>query len=236
MKSGSSRASSGRNSLGKRDRSILSDVIRYRLTTNEIVQSRYLPTAVPNAVSKITSRLANTGWLTRRSLFDNRTYFTPSRQLCMHFGLPISRSRPLGAQTLATALSIANYCQLSSPGHQLLDAKDYASAWTWIPQKLRTLPGAVDSHSDTATLRLVRVDLGGSPDHVASKCAHDIKIRCNLESFRNLLNLRRLVVVVLTTTDNKRLLIMRAIQKRSWPENTRFEVVVISDLFPLLIV
>ena len=25
-------------------------------------------------------------------------------------------------------------------------------------------------------------------------------------------------------------------QKRSWPENTRFEVVVISDLFPLLIV
>ena len=236
MKSGNSIASSGRQSLGKRDRTILSDVIRYRLTTNEIVQARYLPTAVPNAVSKITSRLASTGWLTRRSLFDNRAYFTPGRQLCMHFGLPVSRSRPLGPQTLATALSIANYCQLSSPSHQLLDEKDYASSWTWIPKKMRTLPGAIDPHSDSVILRLVRVDLGGTPDHVATKCAHDIKIRSNIEGFRNLLKPRCLVVVVLTTTENKRQLIMRAIQKRSWPENTRFEVVVISDLCPLLIV
>ncbi len=234
MKSGKSPSGSRRQQLGKRDRAIVADVIRYRLTTNELIHQRYLPQANINAVTKITSRLTAAGWLQRHTLVGSQLYFVPSRTACRHFALSISRCRPMGLQTLATSLSIAQYCQTLSQGYRLVDSGDLELYWSWIPPKLRRFPYAMLPGADAVQLRPIRVDLGGTPEHVATKCAHDIKLRQQVGGFRALLSERRLVYVVLTSTDTKKDLIKSAIQNRDWPDNTRFEVVEIPDLCWLL--
>ncbi len=234
MSFGNSNGSSNRRSLGKRDRQIISDVVRYRMTTNEIVRTQYLPDAVPNAVSKITSRLVDGGWLTRHSLYDNRDYFTPGKRLCGQFGLPISRCRPLGTQSLASHLSVSAYCIRANPQYRLLDEANFATTWFWIPEKLRTLPCVVESSSQETALRLVRVDLGGTPAHVAMKCHRDMNVRCNVAGFPKLLAERRLVLVVLTSTESKKELLVSALRKGDWPVNTRLEVFVVPELCYLI--
>lgn len=234
MKSGKPPSGGSRQQLGKRDRTIVADVVRYKLTTNELIHQRYLPEASINAVTKITSRLTAAGWLQRHTLVGSQLYFVPSRTTCRHFALPISRCRPLGLQTLATSLTIAQYCQTLSQGYRLVDSGDLELYWAWIPPKLRTLPYAMFPGGDTGQLRPIRVDLGGTPDHVATKCAHDIKLRQQVGGFRALLSERRLVYVVLTSTNTKKDLIKSALQKRDWPNNMRFEVVEIPDLCWLL--
>ncbi len=234
MKSGKSSPSGSRQQLGKRDRAILADVLRYKLTTNELIHQLYLPEANINAVTKITSRLTGAGWLQRHTLVGSQLYFVPSRTACRHFALPISRCRPLGLQTLATSLSIAQYCQTLSQGYRLVDSKELELHWPWIPTKLCTLPYAMLPSGQAGQLRPLRVDLGGTPEHVATKCAHDIKQRQQVGGFRALLSERRLVYVVLTSTAAKKDLIKRALQKRDWPDNMRFEVVEIPDLCWLL--
>lgn len=234
MKSGKSPSGGNHRQLGKRDRAILADVIRYRLTTNELVHQRYLPQANINAVTKITSRLTMAGWIQRHTLVGSQLYFVPSRTACRHFALPVSRCRPLGLQSLATSLSIAQYCQTASQGYRLVDSSDLELNWPWIPPKLRTIPYAMLPGGDGGQLRPMRVDLGGTPEHVATKCAHDIKLRQQVGGFRALLGERRLVYVVLTSTKIKKDLIKSALQKRNWPDNMRFEVVVIPDLCWLL--
>ncbi len=234
MKSGKSPSRGNHRQLGKRDRAILADVIRYRLTTNELIHQRYLPQASINAVTKITSRLTTAGWVQRHTLVGSQLYFVPSRTACRHFALPISRCRPLGLQSLATSLSIAQYCQTESQGYRLVDSGDLELRWPWIPPKLRTIPYAMLPGSDAGQLRPIRVDLGGTPEHVANKCTHDIKLRQQVGGFRALLNERRLMYVVLTSTKIKKDFIKSALQKRNWPDNMRFEVVEIPDLCWLL--
>ena len=234
MKSGKSPSGGNHRQLGKRDRAILADVLRYRLTTNELIHQRYLPQASINAVTKITSRLTTAGWVQRHTLVGSQLYFVPSRTACRHFALPISRCRPLGLQSLATSLSIAQYCQTESQGYRLVDSGDLELHWPWIPSKLRAIPYAMLPGSDAGQLRPIRVDLGGTPEHVAIKCAHDIKLRQQVGGFRALLNERRLMYVVLTSTNTKKDLIKSALQKRDWPDNMRFEVVEIPDLCWLL--
>ena len=219
---------------GKRDQAILADAMHYRLTTNEFVRERFLPDSTENATTKVTSRLVRDGWLSSHTLVDKRLYFTPGSLCVKQFGVPPSRLRPLGVQALATSLSIASYCLDPGRQGQLLGSKLFENAWSWIPVKLRSRPYTVDAVEGVPTLKIIRVDLGGNPEHVANKCVHDLKVRCDIPGFKSLLSQRRFVLVVLTTTESKKQLIMRSLQKRTWPNNTRFEIVEISDLCKLL--
>ncbi len=238
MKSGSGKSSASRRALGKRDRQILKDVVRYRVLTNELVRFRHLPNSNINAATKVTSRLALSSWLQRHDYVDGRLYFVPGPALCQSLGLPKSRIRPLGPQTLVTAMAIANYCLQAAPTVKLLTPDEIAKSWHWIPDKHRTIAHA-DEASDDSTiatdslLRLIRVDLGGTPAHVAQKCQHDMKVRLT-KGYMQLLGERRLLYVILTATESKKQLIMREVKKRVWPSGTRFEVSIVDELCLLL--
>ena len=235
MKSGNSqRQTALRDQLGKRDRSILADVLLYRLITNEIVGARHLPGLSANAVTKVTARLVRDKWLQSHSLFEKCVYFGPGKSCARQYGLPASRVLPFGTQALASHLSIASYCLEPSKQYQLLSTHQFTNSWSWIPQKLRILPHAVQQSEDKLQLRILRVDLGGTPVHVATKCNQDINLRREVTGYAQLLADRKLVYVVLTSTDSKKQAIMLALQKRRWPVNTRFEVAVIPALCRLL--
>jgi hypothetical protein len=127
-------------------------------------------------------------------------------------------------------MSIVAYCTRAVPRYRLLDQADFTSSWSWIPEKLRTLPYVVESNSPETALRLVRIDLGGTPAHVAMKCDRDMHVRCNVPGFRKLLADRRLVLVVLTSTESKKELLVAALKKGDWPVNTRLDVFVVPEL------
>ncbi len=239
MKSGKPSKRSIRLHLGKRDRAILDEVVRYRVLTNELVHLRHLPFASINAATKVTHRLTEGGWLQRYEYICGRWYFVPGKKLCQHLGLPSARVRPLGCQTLVTAMALAHYCLKAALGCKLLRSDELARDWQWIPDKLRTLPHAVDAaidtgHEQTSLLRLIRVDLGGTPAHVAQKCLYDFKQRLPLREFTRRLVQRQLIYVVLTATETKKQLIMRELKKRQWPTGARFEISVVPELCFLL--
>jgi hypothetical protein len=237
MKSGSSNSKANRRELGKRDREILKDVVRYRVLTNDLIRFRHLPKSNINATTKVTNRLAVSGWLQRHDYLDGRLYFVPGQALCQSLGLPKNRVRPLGTQTLVTAMALAQYCLRTVPDVQLLSQDEISKDWNWIPQKHRSIAHAVDTSGESATntsqLRLIRVDLGGTPAHVAQKCQHDMKCRL-ANDYAKLLSERRLMYVVLTATEAKKQLIMHEIKKRSWPAGMRFEIAIVDELCVLL--
>ena len=238
MKSGSGRSKSSRRTLGKRDREILKDVVRHRVLTNELVRFRHLPSSNINATTKVTSRLADRGWLQKHDYLNGRLYFVPGLALCQSLGLPKNRIRPLGTQTLVTAMALANYCLRMQLNVQLQSQEELTRDWNWIPQKHRPLAHAVETSGDARTgsetqLRLIRVDLGGTPAHVAQKCQYDMKVRV-AKGYTQLMSERRLLYVVLTTTEAKKLLIMHELKKRSWPAGARFAIEIIDELCLLL--
>lgn len=233
MKSGKANVRSQfREQLGSRDRRIMADVVRYRLTTNEIVRWCYVPTGSANAATKITGRLVRQGWLNAYPLVDKRLYFVPGKSLVRTLGLPAGRTRPLGVQSLATHLSLANFCKSGTTPYQLLDDAGIAERFPWIPQPLRSTAHVVSVGHDRS-LRLIRVDFGGTADYVAKKCRAELSRRESVPGFAKLLSAKQLVLVVLTATECKCDLIKQAIQKLSWPPTIRLQVVVDGDLSQL---
>jgi hypothetical protein len=79
-------------------------------------------------------------------------------------------------------------------------------------------------------LELVRVDLGGSPNHVAKKTARDCSRRIDIPEFRKLVDDQRFQLVVLTTTTAKARLIRQAMEGLSWESNLRLHIATISRL------
>ena len=211
----------------------MADVIRYRLTTNEFIHDRFLSHAQPNAVVKVTGRLVRQGWLQAHPLLDRQQYFVAGSKLVKLHGLPISRTRPLGPQSLASLFAIAKYCLTAGIAAQLATDDELIQTYTWMDKSLLHSPQLIERDGTVVTLRLVRVDLGGTPEHVGKKCVHDLSIRQPYVSFNQMVVAKRFVMVVLTASPAKQELIQKVIAKRQWPKGMRFQVYVVPELAQL---
>lgn len=217
-----------------RDYRIFDDVIRFRLTTNEAIAKSHLAKAKSNATVKITRRLARNGWLQSYAFDGRRLYFVAGTRLIQQFGLPINRCQPLGPQSLATQLSLLEYCFSQRPSLQLLVEKEIDSILGKTSKEQRSLPLAIEPESKNTPLRLIRVDLGGTPAHVAKKLASDVRIRESHDVYAQLIAARNLIIVIITSTDAKKSFIEDAIRKRKWPAGLRFNVAIVRCLSNLL--
>ncbi len=220
--------------LGKRDRRILNDIIRFRVVTNESILQSHLPEAKSNATVKVTGRLVKCGWLKPFEFLGRKQYFVAGTRLIRLFGLPANRGRPLGPQSLAIQLSILEFCYLAKPILRLMLDKELTAMLGELTKKQRVTPHAVEVGNAQGPLRLIRVDLGGSPTHVSKKLASDIGVRESQRAYAKLLADRSLILVVLTSTDTKKAFIEDAIRKREWPGGLRINVVVIPCLSSLI--
>jgi hypothetical protein len=220
--------------LGARDRRILNDVVRSRVVTNESIRQAHLPESSANATTKVTSRLVKCGWLKPFEFQERRQYFVAGPRLIKLFGLPVNRGRPLGPQALAIQLSILEFCNTLKPALRLMLDKEMTLMLGSLTNKQMATPHAVEAGNVQGPLRIIRVDLGGTPTHVAKKLAMDIKIRESQPSYAKLLTQRSLILVVLTSTDTKKAFIEDAIRKRKWPAGIRINVIVVPCLISLI--
>lgn len=96
--------------LQDRDEEILEFVLRYRMTTREVLQRGYFSDSELNAVTKVTSRLVDVGYLARHDFIGTSSYYTLGILAAKYFGIPKRCAEPLGVQSLFIQYGILEYC------------------------------------------------------------------------------------------------------------------------------
>lgn len=210
-----------------RDGEIVDFVLRYRLGTNAAIHRTIFVDQSINAVTKVTARLCACGLLRRYPLIPPETYFTVGPEVVRQYGISPRRTEPLGPQALPIEYGVLMYATHSNQPRRRLTPADIADCMQWMPEGFRRTPYCL---TEDGRLELIRVDLGGSPQHVARKVAKDVSARLEVGELAELVAANRFQVVILTTTNEKSRLIASAIETQSWSQTVAMHMVVIQRL------
>ncbi len=221
--------------LSRRQRKIIEQVVRDRLTTNEAVQRLFFDDRHPTSVTRATAELCALGWLTAFPLVYPTKYFRLGKRAASAFGLTVHSTYPLGPHSLPTEYAVLRYTSSNHTDVRRLMTSEivrqhpwHKAAWLYAPHCLRSRLDAMD------LTELIRVDLGGPADHIARKCQAEINARLTTDAFRALLGERTFQLVVITGSTEKASQIDAALTAHSWPTGLQFRIAVFTDLLPLL--
>ena len=214
--------------MNDRDQTIIDLTNRYRLGTNATYRHLAFDGQSMNAVTKVTARLCRQGLLSRYPLVPPEDYFTLGPRSAKQFGVSTRRTEPLGPQALPIDYAVLLYATHGDRTRLL--PEELRQAATWMPDELTHAPHC---RTSTGILELVRVDLGGSPQHVARKAAVDCSRRMDVPEFRQLVTSSRFQLVVLTTTSSKARLIRQAVESMQWEHDVRLHLAMIPRLTQL---
>ena len=106
--------------LTARDRAILKHVMRYRITTNEVLHRTMFAGMAANSVTKVTRRLCRMEYLRQFPLIHPQSYFVAGERAVRDFGISIHRTRPLGPQSLPVEYAVLAYSTLGQETHMRL--------------------------------------------------------------------------------------------------------------------
>jgi len=215
-----------------RDRSLIDFVVRYRLATNRVIGEQLMAGRSANAVAKVTARLCSAGILSRYVLIPPEAYFRLGNSAISSLGLSARLTEPLGPQALPGEFATLIYSTSGNARRRRLTSTELAQYMPWLPRDLAHSPYCVDA---TGRLELIRVDLGGSPLHVARKttvAAHD---RLDVPQISELAGASRFQVAVLTTSDEKARAIAKALAASGCTNSVRIHIAVIPRLSFLLL-
>ena len=222
-----------RRRKSNRDRLILDHVVRHHITTNQVVQRLYFPCQEYNAVTKVTARLCRQLSLCKFVLCQPRVYFTLGPQAAKDLGVSLGQTYPLGPQSLPTEYGVLAYAILGTAVHVRLTADELQALCPWLPVELLGFPHCLDESGDWPVVELIRVDLGGKPDHLARKCDSDVQVRRRVAEFETLVRQGRFRLVVVTGTPQKAAAIEAALNQHLWPDGLQFHLAVVPDLILL---
>lgn len=228
------------NRLTPRDRAVLEQVVRYGLTTNEVVCKIVLRGQHPSAAAKVTARLASRSYLERLPLFSPRVCFVPGARLAHEYGLPAKRSHAhahahaLGPQSLPTRYAILAYAHLGRRRLIRLTPAEVSALYPDFPSPWRAVLFCRDANDDHTPTEIVRVDLGGAADHVARKCERGISHQIRRAGFRRRIAAGEFRLTILTTAKAKAAAITQSIDNRTWPKGLAVHLAVIPQLYQLL--
>ena len=208
-----------------RDEKIVQLTDRYIMGTNAAFHRLIFHGQSLNAVTKVTARMCRQGWLCRYPLIPPEDYFTLGPVAVRQLGHSLRRSEPLGPQALPIDYAVLLY---ATHGDRIrLHVTELQSQVPWLPDELTYVPYC---RTSGGVLELIRVDLGGTPQHIAKKAATDCSRRLEIPEFRQLVDSDRFQMVVLTTTSSKARLIRQAIEGLAWESRTRLHLATISRL------
>lgn len=220
--------------LTRRDRAILDHVARFRLTTNEVLQRVLFVDQQPNAVTKVTARLCEHKFLAGFPLIYPQNYYRLGEHGAATLGLHESRTRPLGPQSLPMEYGVLVYATrreqplIRLTPNELRQRFDFFEpAWCEAAHVLR-VAGSDD------VIELLRVDLGGSADHVARKCFADVMARWQSNPFKQLVRRRTFRCVLITCTTSKAAAIQLSLEGHHWPDGLAVHLATVPDLLPLI--
>lgn len=215
-----------------RDRRIIDSVVRYRLTLNRILGVSLMQNRSLNAVSKVTARMTAAKLLNRHPLVPPEHYFTLGPRAASDLGLPLRLCEPLGPQALPTDFAVMMFAHQAETRRRKLTDGELSECVPWLPDELRKSDYCL---TQNGSLCLMRVDLGGSPRHVAKKVQRAVGKRLELPEFAELATANRFEVCVLTTTREKAKAISKQIEHLGGLESVRLHLAVIPRLSFLLL-
>lgn len=214
--------------MSNRDQTLIDVTNRYRMATNATFRRLVFDGQSLNAVTKVTARLCRQGLLARYPLIPPEDYFTLGPRAARQLGVSARRTEPLGPQALPIDYAILLYS--TNGNRERLMPDELRQTATWMPSELTHAPYCRTSHG---ILELIRVDLGGSPQHVAKKSVVDCSRRMAVPEFRQLIEADRFQFVILTTTSSKARLIRQAIEALPWEHEIRLHFAMIPRLTQL---
>ena len=220
-----------RRQLSLRDRKIVEHVLRYRLTTVEVLGHVVLPGLSPNALSKISSRLCDAGYLRKYTLLHPTHYFVLSETGANSLGVGNHRATPLGPQSLPLEYAVLVYATLGKAPRRRLTAAEVLRKCPWLKPALAEAPHCEDEQH--GALELIRVDLGGPADHVARKCAADVTQRRRWRQFAALVTQGHFRLVIITATKEKAAAVRQALDRHDWPPGLLVHFSVVPQLLSL---
>lgn len=215
-----------------RDAAFVNFTFRYRIGTNRAYAKCLLAGRSLNAVSKVTARLCANGLLTRFMLIPPECYFRLGAKAVNSLGLSPRNIEPLGPQSLPIEFATLVYATQSETAKRRLSHLDLTEYAPWMPEEFRTLPYCVAADG---RLELIRVDLGGSPQHVARKTSIAVHEHLKLPELADLAATKRFQVVLLTTSSQKAAFIAKALDSSDIAGAIPIHIAVVSQLSLLLL-
>jgi hypothetical protein len=222
--------------LRDRDWEVLEHVARYHMSTPEVLHRLFWDDDDGRtAVTKVTSRLTDHGFLNRHDFVRTRSYFTLGPKGTRSLGIPQKRANPLGPQALCQAYGVLGFCCLKEEERERLLVREIQEINPgYLHRGVEAGPYYLETENERASLAFIRVDGGGSAEHVARKCKEDVQKREKVPALRELIGQGRFVIAVVTAEvpkDAKAAEIRDAVQRQKLPIRVRVESV--PDLFEL---
>lgn len=213
--------------LGDRDYEIFDHVMRYRMTTREALHKLFFADSEPNAVTKVTSRLVDHGFLNRYELYPSRSYFALGSKAASFLGLNRKKTLELGPQAKVIEFGIISYCVLSDRLRERLTVRELSERHPeLVLGGMENSRYYLDHDGDVARLALMRVHVGASPDYILRKCRDDIATRQRHDAFDQLMNAGRFAIAIVVASEEKAARVREAAARRGdWPVFFRVETV-----------
>lgn len=219
-----------------RDYEILEHLMTYRVTTRDVLHRQFFSDSEVNAVSKVTTRLLENEYLARHEFLANSVYFTLGLRGAKLFGAPARCAQEPGTQTLYTQLGILGYCFGEKTQRTRLRVATLREKHPGLLKKgVEPAQYVVDASTTPSMLSFVRVDGGGSNDHVLRKIDADIQCRLEIPLFASLMETGRFQIACVTFTEEKQKELERKIPTQKFPCAVTVEVVpLLRDLLAVL--
>jgi hypothetical protein len=214
--------------LMPRDHKILAHVARHRLTTVSVMHQALFPELSHTAVAKVAARLTRHKYLRKYTLRHPVRYFVLGEAGAGLLGLGIHRTESLGPQALPLEYAALLYSTLGKQPRTRLNRGELVGRFPWFLK--RWIDGCHCLDERAHVLELLRVDFGGSADHVARRCASDIQLRLQSQDFLKLLTAGRFRLVLITATAEKGAALRRALNRHEWPQGLLLHLSVIPEL------
>ena len=221
-----------RPGLTDRDRKVIDHVARYHLTTIQALQKAVLHGLSSNAVTKIANRLTSAGYLQKFTLLHPVRYFMLGSGAAAMLGRSCRSGIAPGSQSLPTDYGLLAYATLGKQSRVRMGRSEVVLLCPWLPNHLSSAPHCYDG--EKAVLELIRVDLGGSADHVARKCVADLRERLAIPEFARMVAQSQFRLVVVTATREKAIAIQQALNRHEWPDGLAIHLSVVSQLLSLI--
>jgi hypothetical protein len=218
--------------VSDRDRKVIDHVARYHLTTIPVLTKAVLPGLSANAVAKIANRLSSGGYLQKFTLLHPARYFVLGNKAISMLGRSGRSGMAPGSQSLPIDYGVLAYATRGGQPRMRMYRSELLSLCPWLTDRLASAPHCYDASQKL--IELIRVDLGGSADHVARKCTADLRKRLVIPDFARLVADRQFRLVVITATREKAVAIQHAMNRHEWPSGLTIHLSVVSHLLSLI--
>lgn len=216
--------------LAERDYEILSHVMRYRITTPEVLHENFeFSYSERNAVTKVTSRLCERGFLLKFKLYQSYSYFTITCEGARRVGKSISRKRvgQLKPNPLYRAYGMLAFCCVFKTRRMRLGVgeleKKYPECMAAKGDKSHFY---VEQRNEIEHLGYAWVEGGGTVDHIFNVVSRNILERHRLDPrMKQRIDEGRFEISIVTYNSEKRDDIATRFEKLRHPVPVRVEFV-----------